>query len=109
MFGKESAAVFVGDAQSFFATMTVIFGYGCSVLPFSYLFARNFDNPGSAQISVVGGLFITGFVAVNAYFIMASIETTKDLAESLLPLFRMWPGYLLGESFIQLASAFWER
>lgn len=79
------------------------------MLPFSYLFARKFDNPESAQISVIGVLFITGFVAVNAYYIMDSIDSTKDVAAALQPLFRMWPGYLLGDSFIQLASAFWER
>jgi len=109
MYGTESAKVFVGDAESFFATATIIFGYGCSVLPFSYLMARNSKNSGSAQISVIGLLFITGFVAVNAYFIMSSISTTEEVAASLLPLFRMWPGFLLGEGFIMLASAFWER
>jgi hypothetical protein len=65
MYGTESAKVYVGDAESFFATATVIFGYGCSVMPFSYLMARNSKNSGSAQITVIGLLFITGFVAVK--------------------------------------------
>jgi len=46
---------------------------------------------------------------VNAYFIMSTIETTKDLAESLRPLFRLWPAYNVGEGLIQMASAFWQR
>jgi hypothetical protein len=65
MYGSESAKVFVGDFESFFASMALTFGYGMSILPFSYLLARNFDNPSSAQISVIGLIFLTGFVAVK--------------------------------------------
>jgi ATP-binding cassette subfamily A (ABC1) protein 3 len=36
----DAAAVFVGDVESFFCTMVLTFGYGLSVLPFSYLLAR---------------------------------------------------------------------
>lgn len=64
-YGNESAQVFVGDAESFFATAALTFGYGLSVLPFSYLLARNFSNPSTAQISVIGLVFISGFVAVK--------------------------------------------
>jgi hypothetical protein len=65
MYGTESAKVFVGDVESFFATMILTFGYGISILPFSYLLSRNFDNPNTAQITVVGLVFISGFVAVK--------------------------------------------
>jgi hypothetical protein len=64
-YGTESAAVFIGDAEAFFATAAITFGYGLSILPFSYLLARNFDNPSTAQISVIGLVFLTGFVAVK--------------------------------------------
>ena len=64
-YGSESAAVFVGDAESFFATAIMTFGYGLSILPFSYLLSRNFNNPSTAQISVIGLVFVTGFVAVK--------------------------------------------
>ncbi len=40
---------------------------------------------------------------------MSQISTTADVAQSLRPLFRMWPGFLLGEALIMLASAFWEK
>ena len=108
-YGSDSAEVFVGTTKSFFASALLFFGYGSSVLPFSYIFVRNFNNPSSAQISIIGVIFITGFVAVNAYFIMSSLENTKDIAESLQPLFRMWPAYNVGEGFINLAISFWER
>lgn len=64
-YGAESAAVFVGDAESFFVTAIMTVGYGFSILPFSYLLARNFDNPSTAQISVIGLVFVTGFVSVK--------------------------------------------
>jgi hypothetical protein len=109
MYGQESAIVFVGDWQSFVASMALIFGYGMSILPFSYLLSRPFSNHSSAQIAVMGLIFITGFVAVNAYFIMYSIESTKEIALSLRPLFRWWPAYNLGEGLIELSTAYWER
>lgn len=65
IYGRESAQVFVGDAEAFLATMALTFGYGMSILPFAYLLARNASNPSSAQISVTGIIFITGFVAVK--------------------------------------------
>mmetsp|Transcript_4477 Transcript_4477/g.10555 ORF Transcript_4477/g.10555 Transcript_4477/m.10555 type:complete len:2546 (+) Transcript_4477:319-7956(+) len=108
-YGTESAAVFVGDAESFFATAVITLGYGLSILPFSYLLARNFSNPSTAQISVIGLVFVTGFVAVNAYFLMTALEQTRDLAAKLLPLFRLWPAFNVGEGFIELSSAYWER
>lgn len=42
MYGHGSAAVFVGNPESFLCTFALTFGYGMSVLPFSYLLSRNF-------------------------------------------------------------------
>ena len=109
IYGQESAQVFVGDAESALCTALLTVGYGLSVLPFSYLIARRFDNHSSAQIAVIGIVFITGFVAVNAYFIMRSIESTEDLAETLRVIFRAWPAYNVGDGLITMATAYWER
>lgn len=109
LYGNQSAEVFVGSVSSFFATLSLTFGYGMSALPFSYLLSRMFDNHSSAQIAVMGIFFITGFVAVNAYFIMSSIESTEDVADALRPLFRMWPAYNVGEGFIQLSASYFQR
>lgn len=109
IYGRESAVVFVGDIESFVASMALVFGYGLSILPFSYLLSRLFNNHSSAQIAVMGIIFITGFVAVNAYFIMSTIESTKNLAETLRPMFRWWPAYNIGEGFIELSTAYWQR
>jgi len=109
IYGTDSAQVFVGSAQSFFCTLALTFGYGLSSLPFAYLFSRNFSNHSTAQISVMGIFFITGFVAVNAYFILSSLENTQHIAKALQPLFRIWPPYLVGDGFLRLSASFWER
>jgi uncharacterized integral membrane protein len=57
MYGSKSAQVFVGDTSSFFATTLLIYGYGVSALPFSYLFSRTFDNHSSAQLAILGLFF----------------------------------------------------
>lgn len=109
IFGSPAAVVFVGGPESFLCTFLLTLGYGLSILPFAYLIAQGFDNHSSAQIAVIGVVFVTGFVAVNAYFIMSSIESTKHIATALRPLFRIWPAYDLGDGLIQMASAYWQR
>ncbi len=105
-FGDVSV-VFTGSLSSLLCSFTLIVGYGVSSLPFAYLLSRFFDNPPNAQISIMIIFFITGFVAVNAYFILENIETTRDIAKALRPLFRTWPAYDLGEGFLNLASNYW--
>ena len=40
---------------------------------------------------------------------MDSIESTEDIAKGLLPLFRTWPAFNVGDGFLRMATAFWER
>lgn len=49
------------------------------------------------------------YFVFSAYFLMTALEETRDLAASLLPLFRLWPAFNIGEGFIELSSAYWER
>eukprot|EP00551_Chaetoceros_affinis_P007272 CAMPEP_0203672206 /NCGR_PEP_ID=MMETSP0090-20130426/7774_1 /ASSEMBLY_ACC=CAM_ASM_001088 /TAXON_ID=426623 /ORGANISM="Chaetoceros affinis, Strain CCMP159" /LENGTH=2044 /DNA_ID=CAMNT_0050537473 /DNA_START=44 /DNA_END=6178 /DNA_ORIENTATION=- len=104
----EVSAVFTGTVARFFCTWSMVVGYGMSSLPFAYLLSRLFDNPPNAQISIMIIFFITGFVATNAYLILDSIDTTKELAKILRPIFRTWPAYNLGEGMLNLASNFWQ-
>jgi len=104
----EVSAVFTGTILSFLCTWSMMIGYGLSSLPFAYLLSRFFDSPPNAQISIMIIFFITGFVAVNSQLILSNLETTKDLAKTLEPLFRTWPAYNLGDGFLNLSSNFWE-
>eukprot|EP00520_Triparma_pacifica_P008709 CAMPEP_0118657482 /NCGR_PEP_ID=MMETSP0785-20121206/14045_1 /TAXON_ID=91992 /ORGANISM="Bolidomonas pacifica, Strain CCMP 1866" /LENGTH=2195 /DNA_ID=CAMNT_0006550409 /DNA_START=65 /DNA_END=6648 /DNA_ORIENTATION=+ len=109
IFGPASAEVFVGSTESFFCTFLVTFLYGTSSLPFAYYLSRNFTNHTTAQISVMGIFFITGFVFVNSYFIMSALEETRDTAATLVHVFRLFPPYHVGEALINLSSSFYLR
>ena len=109
MYGAEAAKVFVGEWHSFLATLLLTFFYGTSSLPFSYLLSRNFTNHTTAQIGIMGVFFVTGFVAVNSYFIMLSLPDTEATAIAMVPYLRLFPGYNVGEGFINLSGSFYRR
>jgi len=109
IYGEASAEVFVGSSSSLLCTFLITFLYGASSLPFAYLLSRNFNNHTTAQISVMGIFFITGFVFVNSYFIMSSIESTEEVAKAAVHYFRFFPPYNAGEALINLSTSFYLR
>ncbi|GMH55684.1 hypothetical protein TL16_g01967 [Triparma laevis f. inornata] len=109
IYGQGAAEVFVGSATSMLCTFLITFLYGASALPFAYLMSRSFSNHTTAQISVMGLFFITGFVCVNSYFIMSSIDTTKATAATMVHYFRFFPPYNVGEALINLSTSFYLR
>jgi len=109
LFGTESARVFVGNATNFFCTASLTFGYGLSAMPFAYLWSRYFTNPSAAQISIMAIFFFTGFIAVNAHFILISIESTKAAGEGLEVLFLTWPPYVVGDALVKMSVNFYQQ
>ena len=99
----------VEDPASVMCSFLLTFGYGISALPFTYILSRQFDNHTTAQISVLGIFIITGFIAMLTYFILKSIESTAEFADTIRPLFRLLPAYNVGDGFITLAQSFWIR
>lgn len=65
-----------------------------------------FNNPSTAQISIMAINFGSGFVAVLAIIIMQNIPTTASAANTMVLFFRVFPPYLIGEGFLNLSSAF---
>lgn len=108
MYGS-SAEVFIGSNDAFLCTFALTFGYGVSALPFSYLLSRMFDNSSTAQISVAGIGWLTGFVTVISYVTMDSLEKTQHIAAALQPWFRLFPAYNVGEGLMSMSYAFWYR
>jgi ATP-binding cassette, subfamily A (ABC1), member 3 len=106
LYGKDAAEVFVGDANAFWCTFTLIFGYGTSALPYSYLMARRFENHSAAQIAVAALNFATGYIP---YFMTFVGPKWKGVVEPLQPLFRCWPPFLVGEGLAMMAKAYWEK
>jgi len=107
LFGRESTTrVFVGDSDTALATFLLMLSYGFSSLPFAYIFSRFFVNHSTAQISILGLLFLTGFIAVTIQFILSNIESTEYIADGLRPLFELFPAYNVGDGFLKLADFF---
>ena len=107
LFGRESTTrVFVGDSDTALATFLLMLSYGFSSLPFAYIFSRYFVNHSTAQISILGLLFLTGFIAVTIQFILSNIESTEYIADGLRPLFELFPAYNVGDGFLKLADFF---
>lgn len=109
IYGSGSAEVFVGEPVSALCTFLLIFGYGLSGLPFAYNLSRYFTNYTTAQISILGGFFITGFVTVLVYIILTQLEGFEDMIATLQPFFRIFPAYNIGEGLIELSKNFFSR
>ena len=109
IFKDEAARVFIGSDDSSLATFLLLYLYGMSAIPLSYIYSFAFENHSTAQISIMGLNFITGFVMVLAYFIMISIPSTQKLGEALVHLFRLFPPYNVGEGLINLSSTYYQR
>jgi len=95
---------FTGDIGTGFATFFLFVFYGLSVLPLAYAMSFAFRNPTSAQVGIASLLFVVGFVLTIGSFILSTIDTTKDVNESLQPFYRLSPPYCLGEGMIALAT-----
>ena len=109
IYGSNSAEVFVGNTTSFLCTFVLTLGYGLSALPFAYLLSRNFHDHTTAQISVLGLFFVTGFIAVLTYYVLTSFPEFDSLSRNLRYLFRLWPAYNIGDALITMAKHFFER
>jgi ABC-type polysaccharide/polyol phosphate transport system ATPase subunit len=108
-YGKESAKIFVDNGEATFAVFLLVWLYGASSIPLCYIYSLAFENHSTAQISIMTINFMTGFVAVFAYFIMISIPSTQHLGQQLVHLFRMFPPYNIGEGLIAISSAYFEN
>jgi hypothetical protein len=53
--------------------------------------------------------FMTGFVMVLAFFVLDSLEDTKEAAKVLVEIFRFFPPYNVGEGLINMAVAYYRR
>ena len=105
-FGSASK-VFIYSYQSTIALTLLLFLYGLSVIPLSYIYSLFFDNFSTAQISIMVINFLTGFVMVLAYYVLINIPKTKSLGQSLVHLFRFFPPYLVGEGLINISTTYY--
>ena len=103
MFSGSAANIFISSVESTISVILLLFTYGASVIPLSYLYSLCFQSYSTAQISIMSIHFVTGFVTVIAYYVMTSIPETQELAASLVGLFRLFPPYNIGEGLINIS------
>lgn len=106
-YGQNASEAFMGTAESTLALILLLFSYGTSIIPLCYIYSFAFDNHSTAQISIMTWNFISGFVAVLAYFIMVNIPSTRALGESLVHFFRFFPPYNIGEGLINISANYY--
>jgi ABC-type multidrug transport system ATPase subunit len=102
MFFWFDCGPFVHNSEAVLVSLALMVTYGLSAIPQSYCYSFLFDSHSSAQVGIVAFNFVTGYVFVVVHAILSSIETTRDLAATLLVFFRAFPSYNVGEGFLQL-------
>ena len=108
-YGENASRIFIATNEATIAVFLLLFLYGASAIPISYLYSFAFDNHSTAQISIMTINFFTGFVTVMAYYIMISIPSTESLGETLVHIFRFFPPYNIGEGLINIAAAYFSN
>ena len=108
LYGEENAKIFIGDTEAGWAVYVLLLCYGLSSIPLSYVYSLAFDNHSTAQISIMTWNFFTGFVFVMAFYIMISIPSTRETAESLVHFFRIFPPYNIGEGLINISVNYFD-
>lgn len=87
-----------------FASFVVFAGYGVAVAPFSYLLSFLFAKHTSAQILSLVLNFFTGLLLMLTSYILNLIENTKDVNESLMWIYRLFPGFCLGHGLFEICT-----
>ena len=109
IYGKSASAIFVGDAESAMAVFLLTFLYGLSSIPLSYIYSFAFENHSSGQISIMAINFMTGFVAVLAYYVLTSIPSTTEAGNNVVNFFRAFPPYNIGEGLVNLSVHYYRN
>lgn len=68
--------------DAFIGTWGLLVSYGLSVLPLSYLYSFAFDGPSTAQISIAGINFLTGFGFVVSYAVLVRNDLSQLVNQS---------------------------
>eukprot|EP00435_Cladocopium_sp_Y103_P015298 s4562_g3.t1 len=78
--------------------------YGLAVAPFSYLLSFLFAKHTSAQILSLVLNFLTGLLLMLTSYILNLIKNTKDVNESLMWIYRLFPGFCLGHGLFEICT-----
>jgi ATP-binding cassette subfamily A (ABC1) protein 3 len=99
IFGVDSFS----DPDVLGAIVVVLLGFALSVMPFTYLTSHLFSKHTTAQnVSLLFNL-MTGLVLMITSFVLDVLDGTKDANMYLKYIYRLFPGFCLGDSFLNLS------
>ncbi|CAM9396747.1 unnamed protein product [Discosporangium mesarthrocarpum] len=84
------------------ATVLLFLLYGAAVAPFTYCLSFLFKSHSSAQNVVLFLNFVTGLALMVTSFVLNLIESTRNANRHLKWLYRLFPGFCLGDGLVQL-------
>lgn len=94
---------FVMNGALWAVAVTFVF-YGVAIVPFSYLLSFLFSKHTTAQVVCLVANFVTGLLLVDLSSILSVIDKTKHANEILMWIFRLFPGFCLGHSLLQICE-----
>ena len=88
---------------AFGAVAVALLSYGLAVIPLTYVMAHAFSKHTTAMnLTLMFGL-VFGLVLMITSFVLGQLEDTAEANESLVFIYRIFPGYCLGETLQNLA------
>ena len=82
----------------------LLFFYGLAVAPFTYMLSFLFKSHSTAQNAVLLLNFISGLILMIASFVMQYIESTTAINAKLVYVYRLFPGFCLGNGLLMLTE-----
>jgi ABC-type multidrug transport system ATPase subunit len=95
---------FTGTRQASEVVVLLFVGYGFAIMPFTYILSFLFKSHTKAQLWCLLLNLLSGLVLMLASYIMSFIDDTKDTNKALIWLYRLFPGFCLGNGLFNVAT-----
>jgi hypothetical protein len=95
---------FTGTAQASQVVLLLFIGYGLAIMPFTYMLSFLWQSHTKAQIWCLLLNLLSGLVLMIVSFIMALIQSTQDTNKTLVWVYRLFPGFCLGNGLFTVAT-----
>lgn len=96
--------VYTGSTEVFGGIILVFLMYGLSVIPFTYVLSFVFKEHSAAQNTLILVNLLLGAGLTIASYVLDLIEDTQEVNEQLIFLYRIFPGFCLGDGLLKTAT-----
>eukprot|EP00931_Biecheleriopsis_adriatica_P003540 TRINITY_DN105341_c0_g1_i1.p1 TRINITY_DN105341_c0_g1~~TRINITY_DN105341_c0_g1_i1.p1 ORF type:complete len:884 (+),score=199.22 TRINITY_DN105341_c0_g1_i1:354-2654(+) len=86
------------------ASFVTFLGYGLAIGPFSYMLSFLFAKHTTAQVISLVINFLTGLLLMLTSYILNLIDSTKEVNDSLMWIYRLFPGFCLGHGLFEICT-----